>query len=323
MTEEQRQSWKNWLKPIYDEYKTYLDKLPHRIIFLGRIKDNLTVVDAGTGLGLIGFRVFKKFKNLNVIAIDKDKECLNYCREIIEKNNIRENYKLIDAAIDEKIPLEDCSADRILERAVTMYCVNKQNVLNEYYRILKKDSQISLFDVIFCDKTFRIYDYLNPKTTKNFEFYKAVEDKVRNEFYDPLTNFDEKTLKNDLKSAGFKNICIFKIKNYEFWRCSEKLEDTNLFYYGLPHVFSLNEKFLKYMTDEQFKIYYNEVEKQLKNKKIKYYGFRLFITALKTPSFISIIKLFFTRLRFWFSYVLVKRLRNSIVCLFQSGYDNF
>ena len=138
-----------------------------------------------------------------------------------------------------------------------------------------------------------------------------------------MTNFDEKTLKNDLKSAGFKNICIFKIKNYEFWRCSEKLEDTNLFYYGLPHVFSLNEKFLKYMTDEQFKIYYNEVEKQLKNKKIKYYGFRLFITALKTPSFISIIKLFFTRLRFWFSYVLVKRLRNSIVCLFQSGYDNF
>ncbi len=323
MTEEQRQSWKNWLKPIYDEYKTYLDKLADRIIFLGRIKDNLTVVDAGTGLGLIGFRVFKKFKNLNVIAIDKDKECLNYCREIIEKNNIRENYKLIEAAIDEKIPLKDCYADRILERAVTMYCVNKQSVLNEYYRILKKDSQISLFDVILYDKTFRIYDYLNPKTTKNFEFYKAVEDKVRNEFYDPLTNFDEKTLKNNLKSAGFKNICIFKIKDYEFWRCSEKLEDTNLFYYGLPHVFSLNEKFLKYMTDEQFKIYYNEVEKQLKNKKIKYYGFRLFITALKTPSFISIIKLFFTRLRFWFSYVLVNRLRNSIVCLFQSGYDNF
>ena len=323
MTEEQRQSWKNWLKPKYDEYKTYLDKLADRIIFLGRIKDNLTVVDAGTGLGLIGFRVFKKFKNLNVIAIDKDKECLNYCREIIEKNNIRENYKLIEAAIDEKIPLKDCYADRILERAVTMYCVNKQGVLNEYYRILKKDSQISLFDVIFYDKTFRIYDYLNPKTTKNYEFYKTVEDKVRNEFYDPLTNFDEKTLKNNLKSAGFKNICIFKIKDYDFWRCSEKLEDTNLFYYGLPHVFSLNEKFLKYMTDEQFKIYYNEVEKQLKNKKIKYYGFRLFITALKTPSFISIIKLFFTRLRFWFSYVLVKRLRNSIVCLFQSGYDNF
>ena len=74
MTEEQRQSWKNCLKPIYDEYKTYLDKLADRIIFLGRIKDNLTVVDAGTGLGLIGFRVFKKFKNLNVIAIDKDKE---------------------------------------------------------------------------------------------------------------------------------------------------------------------------------------------------------------------------------------------------------
>lgn len=311
--------WKSWLESVYSTHYKELYKLAKNVIYLGRIHPNHTVVDAGTGLGLVGFNVHKILKGGQVIAFDNNSDCLESCKKTIEKRQISESYKLINSSFED-IQIDDSTADRILTRSSLHCSFDKQKAINELYRILKKRGQIALFEPILYNKTFRIYKYLSPKT-KLYEYYKTVEEVVRNDSNDPSTNFTQNTLFENLKNAGFENINIIAIKESDFWIEPENISEGNIFYEGLPHRVSLKEKFLKYMNEEQFEVYYREVEKQLKNKKIHYFMHHLYITAQKSPSFTDVIIQKLRILKFQLTSVMLLRIQYGISDLLRKNIN--
>ena len=279
--------WKEFLSEALNQHNKQINNLANNLISMTPLNDDDIAIDAGAGLGLVTKKLLKINKKFKIIAIDIEDACIeNLCE--ISKTCDDGKLQVLKNSLD-NIELNDNSADKIVERSVLMHCKNKLDVLKEYHRVLKSDGQISLFNSIIGDKIDRYYKYL-PKSDKNYDFYKDVEEKVRNEEYDPLTNYSKNSLFADLKRAGFKNINIVKYNEYYFFKIYDRL-NAEILYEGVPHAYSYKEKCLKYMTEEQFDDYCLVLYNNLKYKVITHKAEMLYIFAQKNPSLLSYITL--------------------------------
>ncbi len=278
-------TWRDFLLESYD-YIDELNVFANNLITMSSIKREDFIVDAGAGIGLISTNILKNNNNANVIAIDNDDSCI---KELNKQKETYPNFKIFKNNL-ESIEIENNSINKIIERASLMHNKEKLVILKEYYRILKKNSQISMCECICYDKLDRYYKYL-PINTKNYNFYKTIEEKVRNDNNDPLTNCDLDSWKKYLKEAGFKNINIIQFPDFDYFKINNKLSEANIFYEDKPHTYSLKEKFLKYMTEEQFDIYYKTLEQNMIYKMLRHDIIGLYIFAQKDPSLFNYIKL--------------------------------
>ena len=277
--------WKDFLLESYN-YIDELNVFANNLIAMSSIKKEDLIIDAGAGIGLISTNILKNNNNANIIAIDNDDSCIKELNKLIKNYP---SFKILKNNL-ENIKIENNSVNKIIERSSLMHNRDKLVILKEYYRILKIDSQISMYECILYDKLDRYYKYL-PTNTKNYNFYKTVEEKVRNDIDDPLTNFDLNSWKKYLKEAGFKNINIIQFPDFDYFKINNKLSDANIFYEDKPHTYSLKEKYLKYMTEEQFDIYYKVMEQSMIYKTLQHNVVNLYIFAQKEPSLFNYIKL--------------------------------
>ena len=308
-------TWRDFLLGMYDDYINDLNSCANNLINMSSIKKDDLIVDAGAGIGLISTNILKNDSNANVIAIDNDNSCIEELNKLI---NTYPHFKILKNNL-ESIEIENNSINKIFDRSSLMHCKNKLIVLEEYYRVLKKNSQISMFVGIFYDTLDRYYKYL-PINTKNYNFYKTVEEKVRNDNNDPLTNCNLDSWKKYLKEAGFKNIYIIQFPYFDYFKINNMLSDADIFYEDKPHAYSLKEKFLKYMTEEQFNIYYKTLEQNMIYKTLQHNIMGLYIFAQKEPDLFNYIKLklkvlFFILLK-QFPFIVKYTIKNPFIKLY-------
>ena len=165
----------------------------------------------------------------------------------------------------------------------------------------------------------RYYKYL-PLNAKNYTFYKTIEEKVRNDNDDPLTNCNLNSWKKFLQEAGFKNVNIVQFPCVEYFKINCKLSDSNIFYEDKPHAYSLKEKFLKYMTEEQFDMYYKTLEKNMIYKTLNTKAIGFYIFAQKEPDLSDYIKLKLKVLCFillkQFPFIIKSTIKNPFIKLY-------
>ncbi len=209
-------TWTEWLKSSRFSYMNEIQK-QQALLWLLNVRDNIldraalkqgdTVLDIGTGTGLLGFGAYERLNGSGeVILSDAFADCLAECRKIAEKCKIVEGLEFLQSEASD-IRLPDNSVDVIVMRSVLVHIPEKLPSLLECCRVLRKNGRISIFEPIIKRNT-RYYELINPDKFPNYLRIKEIEDKIASDPDDPLVNFDEHTLKNDFINAGFKNIDV-------------------------------------------------------------------------------------------------------------------
>ena len=265
------------------------------IVFLSDIKPDNKVLDIGTGTGRIAFEVYKNIgEKGSVTGIDFEQQNIDFCNQKCKENGFDENIKFLNADLNNRLPFPDESFDIIYSRSVLMHIENKEHVLKELFRILKPNGKILLHEVMFYDKLFRIHKFLD-KNCEKYQKYKEIEELVRNDIDDPITNFDFYSLKKLLKSCGFKKEFsnLQKVFLSSFISRDESDNWSYILYdkSTIPRKYTLKDKFLKYMTKEE----YAEYEKIAKNQMLKKFVIRQLycsdIFVAKSISFTDYLKI--------------------------------
>ncbi len=209
-------NWTQWLKSSRFSYMNevqrqqallWLFDIRDNILDRAALKNNDTLLDVGTGTGLLGFGAYERIKDSGkVILSDAFSDCLEECRKIAENSGITEGMEFLQSdAADIKLP--DNSVDVVVMRSVLVHITDKLTPIREFYRVLRKNGRISIFEPIIKKNT-KYYQLINPDNFANYEQIKEIEDKIASDRDDPLVNFDEHTLGNDFVKAGFKHIDI-------------------------------------------------------------------------------------------------------------------
>ena len=158
---------------------------------IASLKKGETVLDLGSGAGLDCFLSSKEVGETgNVIGVDMTMQMIVKSRE----NKTKNNYDNVDFRLGEieNLPVSNDSIDVIISNCVINLSLNKQQVFNEAYRVLKNGGRLAISDIVLTKEI--------PEkqiTLDNFGSCIAGASYVN-------------TLENLLINAGFKDIEITK-----------------------------------------------------------------------------------------------------------------
>lgn len=261
-------SWFDFLNNI-GEHDMELGEIAQNMTYLADIQSNDCILDIGTGLGRVAFEAYKKIgENGKVVGLDLENENIEFCKNKKIENNYQNNIDFIQADLTKRLPFPDKSFDIIFSRSVLMHILNKEYTIKELLRVLKDNGRIVLFEVMFYDKLFMFHKFLDPQST-NYQKYKEIEEIVRNDKDDPMTNFDFKLLNKYFKNNGIKHFQEIEEKHFHADFYTSDKNDWHYTFYdknSVPRKYSLKEKFLKFMTKDEYSRYEEEVKACLKNK---------------------------------------------------------
>lgn len=113
---------------------------------LGEINENMTVLDLGSGGGFDCLIAAKKAKK--VIGVDMTKEMVDKARENAKDY---ENVEFRHGEIED-LPVDSNSIDVIISNCVINLSQDKEAVLREANRVLKKDGFIFISDIVLLEE---------------------------------------------------------------------------------------------------------------------------------------------------------------------------
>lgn len=255
MTEEQKEQTLRWLIIVRD-----------KIIENAKIQQNHTVIDIGTGTGLLAFSAYDLIKNHGkVIAMDSSEDCLEECKKLALECNLGHEFETLTSDIY-KIKLDDNVADIALMRSVLVHVLDKPKAISEIYRILKPEGRFSFFEPVVSSNT--KYHELISQTMKNYDKFKEVENQIMNDQTSPLTNFTEKTLKSNIEEAGFKNINLEIKEEKSVYPVKSEMIEPWFNTPTSPGNPSLKDKLLKYFEPNEVDEFIQNIKEDLNGKEI-------------------------------------------------------
>ncbi|MFH0702051.1 MAG: methyltransferase domain-containing protein [bacterium] len=283
------ENWTEWLKNSRFSYMNEIQKeqtlrwlfqVRDKILDRACLKSGDTLIDIGTGTGLLAFKAYDFLKDSGkIIASDTSEDCITECKKVAKTCNIIEgmDFLLSDAA---NIKLEENSVDIVVMRSVLVHILDKISAIKEFYRILKPGGRISIFEPIIKSNT-KYYQLINPINFSNYDKLKEVEYKIMTNENDPITNFDDKSLVNDFKLAGFKDIDLDLGTEESNYQVSAGMIEPWFNSPPSPGSLTLKEKFLKYLDIEEINDYINKLKSELDGKSITVKSFSAYISAKK------------------------------------------
>ena len=145
-SERLQDKWVQWL--LQKRHGGDIEMQKTMLTFLGQIRDKLlqnakieegnTVLDVGTGDGLIAFAALDKVgKQGKVIFSDISQDLLDHCQSLAEKLGIVDRCQFLKASVDNLADFDNASVDIITVRSVLIYVEAKHSAFKEFYRVLK------------------------------------------------------------------------------------------------------------------------------------------------------------------------------------------
>lgn len=283
-------NWSQWLKNTRFSYMdevqvtqtlNWLGLVRDAVLENAEIKPNDTVVDIGTGTGLLGFGALEQLgEKGKVIFSDKFEDCLIECKKLIDTLQITPKYEFLQSGC-ENIKLEKESIDKALMRSVLVHILDKQAAINEIYRILKPNGIFSAFEPIIKSNT-RYYELINPNNINDYENFKKAEMELMSNAMDPLTNFDETSLAKNLEEAGFNDATIDVQTAASTYIVQPNTVESWFDAPPSPGTPSMKQKFLLYFDENKVNEYIQQVKLDLTGKEITVKANTVFIKAIKS-----------------------------------------
>jgi len=269
MSEEQKEQTLRWLLGVRD-----------KVLSRAKINPDDTVLDIGTGTGLLAIGAHELLNGTGkVIASDKFEDCVKECDEVAKQCGIKEGFEVLQSSADD-IKLPDNSIDVTVMRSVLVHIIDKQSVLNELYRVLKKGGRISIFEPIMNSNT-KYHQLVTPENITNYQKFKDAENKIMTKADDPITNFDDKTLVENFEKAGFKNIDLEVGTEASTYMVQAEMVEPWFNAAPSPGSLSLKDKFRTYFEEDEVTRFITEVKNDLAGKTITVKTFSAYITAEK------------------------------------------
>lgn len=282
-------NWTQWLKQnrfagqtpeMIEQTTKWLEAVRDVVLVYAEIKPYETVIDIGTGTGLLAFKALE-LQNLEgkVIFSDKFQDCLDDCKRILDESGVLKGYEMLLCPA-EHIALPESSVHKALMRSVLVHIVNKQLAISEVYRILKPGGKFCAFEPIIRSNT-RYWEITDPMYIEKYEDFKRAENEMMENPLDSLCNFDQESLTTNLEIAGFS---IPEVKLQEVR--SSYLVQANM----VPEWFnnppspgqpSLKERYIKYFDEQTVDKYISDVQNYLSGREISLKTNAVFINATK------------------------------------------
>jgi arsenite methyltransferase len=195
-----QQDLTEFLYPVRD---TVLDK--------ARLRPADTLLDAGTGDGLIAFGALERLgPSGHVIFSDISQDLLDHCRAAASAEGLRGRCSFIRASADRLTGVADASADVVTTRSVLIYVKDKAAALREFYRVLKPGGRVSVFEPInvlmSAREPGRFSGYDVTPVLSIAAKVQALYESIQPRGIDPMIDFDERDLMHHAHSAGFPQI---------------------------------------------------------------------------------------------------------------------
>ncbi len=274
MSEEQKEETFRWLFAVRD-----------KILEKAQLDNYKTLLDIGTGTGLLAFKAYEvlREKGGSVIASDIAVDCLEECKTIAAECQISDGMEFLHTGA-ENICLPDESVDVVVMRSVLVHILNKPAAVEEFYRVLRKGGRVSLFEPIITSNT-RYYEiiealWLSHEIT-DFEMFKEAEIKIMTDNNDPLTNFDENSLVKNFEDAGFINIEPDLNTASSTYTAKSEMIEPWFSTPPSPGSLSMKERFLKHIEPEKFEKQLKDLQRCLDGKSITVSSKTLFLSAEK------------------------------------------
>jgi arsenite methyltransferase len=187
---------------LYPVRDTVLDK--------ARLQPGDTVLDVGTGDGLIAFGALERLGPAGqVVFCDISQDLLDHCRAAAAEG-LLDRCRFVLASADSLDGIADASVDVVTTRSVLIYVKDKAEALQAFYRVLRPGGRISVFEpinVLMRDPG-RLLGYditpVKPLAAKLAAFYESIRPPGGN----PMLDFDERDLVRHAEQAGFADISL-------------------------------------------------------------------------------------------------------------------
>ena len=282
-------NWTQWLKKnrfagqtpeMIEQTTRWLEAVRDVILVYAEIQPYETVLDIGTGTGLLAFKALEMQDcQGNVIFSDLFQDCLDDCKQILDQMGIQKGYQLLKCPV-EHIALPESSVHKAVMRSVLVHVVNKQPAMNEIYRVLKPGGKLCAFEPVIRSNT-RYWEILDPDYIDRYYDFKKVENEIMENPMDSLCNFDEKTLKMNLEIAGFSvpDVKLQEVKSsYEVKTNMVREWFVNP---PSPDQPSTKQRFMRYFEEATVERFMKEVEEYLVGRTINLKTNAVFINATK------------------------------------------
>jgi arsenite methyltransferase len=184
----------------------FLAPIRDRVLQNAEIAPGDTVLDVGAGDGLIAFGALDRVGTSGTVVFsDISRDLLDHCRALARELGVAERCRFLEAPADNLAACADASVDVVTLRSVLIYVEAKQPAFDEFYRVLKPDGRLSLFEPInrfshAPDNVFRGYDVapVRALVKKVSAVYGDLQPAT-----DPMLDFDERDLFRMTEKAGF------------------------------------------------------------------------------------------------------------------------
>jgi arsenite methyltransferase len=268
MTDSQKDIWHQWLlerrfggDPARMKMLTdYLYPIRDKVLSHINLEKNETLLDVGSGDGLIAFGALEKFEKCRVIFSDISQDLLSHSENLAQEMNVRGRCQFICASADDLSVLEDESVDAVTTRSVLIYVSAKQKAFQEFYRVLRPEGELSIFEPInrfaFPEPPDRYEGFdvtpvadIAQKLVALWQHYQPDDD--------PMVDFDERDLISYVEKAGFSEIHLELIADI---RPMEK-EDWSAYIHSAwnPKVPTLEEAMHEVLTPQEIETFSNHL----------------------------------------------------------------
>ncbi|MGA8329155.1 MAG: methyltransferase domain-containing protein [Mycobacterium sp.] len=177
-----------------------------KVIANAQVAAGQTVIDVGCGDGLIAFAAAEAVgPGGRVIFSDISADLLERCRELAAQRGLVDRCEFVRAPASDLSGIGDEAVDAVTLRSVLIYEPDKAAAFAEFYRVLRPDGRLSLFEPINrSSKIFDGYDFgpIAELAAKVREVYEAIQPADS----DPMRNFDERDLVSLAEKAGFGEV---------------------------------------------------------------------------------------------------------------------
>jgi len=266
MTQSTGDVWAQWL--LHRRYggdpqrlKATLDNLypvRDKVLTQARLSDGCTLLDVGSGDGLIAFGALQQRPTCRVIFSDISQDLLEHAASAAEQMHVVDRSTFLRASAEDLSAVPDASIDAVTIRSVLIYVADKQQAIREFHRVLKLGGRLSLFEPInrFGEPqpTHMFWGFDATPIVEIAAKVKAVYQRLQPLDADPMMNFDERDLIGLVERVGFHEVHLdleVDIKPLSEVRGENRTWESFVRTAGNPRIPTLEEATAQVLTKDE------------------------------------------------------------------------
>ena len=153
MRNSQQDIWSKWL--LNRRFGGDPERMNYMLDYLYPVRDKVlsrmnldgggTLLDVGSGDGLIAFGALEEFETCRVIFSDISEDLLHHAHTLARNMDVQQRCEFVRAAADDLNVFDNESVEAVTTRSVLIYVSAKQQAFKEFYRVLKPEGQLYIF----------------------------------------------------------------------------------------------------------------------------------------------------------------------------------